>query len=206
MVQQQIIQIAIALVAGALLGLEREYHSKPAGFRTMILITVGSCLFTTLSGLMPSADRIASNIVTGIGFIGAGVVFKQGLNVKGITSAATIWMAAAIGMAIGMGQLLLAGFTELIVLAVLIVLSKVELLFDKFYQLKIYEIRFTEGMLTTDELEAEFKKMNLKFIRTRISKENKMINVHYALGVNAINHEKVNIFLINDQRIFGFEV
>jgi len=95
---EQIIQIFAALLAGAILGLEREYHNKPAGFRTMILICVSSCLFTILSVSLLGGDRIASNIVTGIGFIGAGVVFKEGANVRGITSAAIIWMAAAIGM------------------------------------------------------------------------------------------------------------
>ena len=107
---EHIFQILASLAAGAILGLEREYHSKPAGFRTMILICVSSCLFSILSTTMPSGDRIASNIITGIGFIGAGVVFKEGATVRGITSAAIIWMAAAIGMCIGFQHYLLAGF------------------------------------------------------------------------------------------------
>src|ERR1035437_2945149 len=107
---EQVFQILAALVAGALLGLEREYHSKPAGFRTMILICVSSCLFSIVSVSIGSSDRIASNIVTGIGFIGAGVVFKEGATVKGIPSAAIIWMSAAIGMCIGFQHYVLALF------------------------------------------------------------------------------------------------
>ena len=70
-------QVSVAFIIGAVIGLEREFRSKPAGFRTMILICVGSCLYTILSreASNASSDRIASNIVTGIGFIGAGVIF-----------------------------------------------------------------------------------------------------------------------------------
>ena len=85
-------QVSVAFVIGAIIGLEREFRSKPAGFRTMILICVGSCLYTILSKEIGngSADRIASNIVTGIGFIGAGVIFKEGISVNGLTTAALI--------------------------------------------------------------------------------------------------------------------
>jgi putative Mg2+ transporter-C (MgtC) family protein len=99
-----LIKVAIAFIAGALLGIEREYRSEPAGFTTMILICVGSTVFTILSAsFVDNGDRIASNIISGVGFLGAGVIFKEGLTVRGITSAATIWMAAAIGMSIGLG-------------------------------------------------------------------------------------------------------
>ena len=72
-------QVSAAFIIGAIIGIEREFRSKPAGFRTMILICVGSCLYTILSKEISagSTDRIASNIVTGIGFIGAGVIFKE---------------------------------------------------------------------------------------------------------------------------------
>ena len=99
---ENIIRIICAFTAGGLMGIEREFRSKPAGFRTMILICVGSCLFAIVSqSFANNPDRIAANIISGVGFIGAGVVFKEGLHVRGITSAATIWMAAAIGMALG---------------------------------------------------------------------------------------------------------
>ena len=96
-------QVSVAFIIGAIIGLEREFRSKPAGFRTMILICVGSCLYTILSkeSNTVSPDRIASNIVTGIGFIGAGVIFKEGISVNGLTTAALIWITAALGMAVG---------------------------------------------------------------------------------------------------------
>ena len=114
-------QVSFAFVIGAVLGLEREFRSKPAGFRTMILISVGSCLYTILSKevIAGGADRIASNIVTGIGFIGAGVIFKEGISVNGLTTAALIWVTAALGMAIGYHNYPLAIVVSIIVVVAL---------------------------------------------------------------------------------------
>jgi len=100
-VLEDLTKLLVALVIGAIIGAEREYRTKSAGFRTVILITVGSTLFTIVSNLMSNDARVASNIVTGIGFLGAGAIFKEGASVKGLTTATTIWISAAIGMAIG---------------------------------------------------------------------------------------------------------
>ena len=102
-------KILVAILCGGILGFEREYQNKSAGFRTIILITLGATIFTIISQRIGgSDDRIAANIITGIGFIGAGVIFKGSLDVKGLTTAAVIWIAAAIGMSIGIGEYLLA--------------------------------------------------------------------------------------------------
>ncbi len=93
-------RLMLAGFLGALIGLEREVRGYPAGIRTIALVALGSCLFTDISGLLGGDDRVAAQIVTGIGFIGAGVIFREGYTVRGITTAATIWAAAAIGMAI----------------------------------------------------------------------------------------------------------
>lgn len=103
---QDLLKIVAAFLAGTLLGIERESKDKPAGLRTILLITVGSSLFSMINLTLDGAShyRIASTIVIGVGFVGAGVIFKQGANVRGLTSAANIWVAAAIGMAIGFSQ------------------------------------------------------------------------------------------------------
>jgi putative Mg2+ transporter-C (MgtC) family protein len=93
-------RLALAGFLGAFIGLERELRGYPAGVRTIALVTLGSCLFTDVSQLMGGDDRVAAQIVTGIGFLGAGVIFREGYTVRGITTAATIWAAAAIGMAV----------------------------------------------------------------------------------------------------------
>lgn len=88
-------RVIAALVIGALIGGEREYRSKAAGFRTMTLICLGSAIFTILSlriGAPASPDRVASNIITGIGFLGAGVIFKDGITIAGLTTATSIWV------------------------------------------------------------------------------------------------------------------
>lgn len=94
-------RLALAGLLGALIGLERELRGYPAGIRTIALVAVGSSLFTDVSGLLGGDDRVAAGIVSGIGFLGAGVIFREGYTVRGITTAATIWSAAAIGMAVG---------------------------------------------------------------------------------------------------------
>lgn len=104
-----IIKIIFSLAAGIILGSERELKDKSAGFKTIATICLGSTLFTILSykmGASPSEDatRIASYVVSGIGFLGAGVIFKDKYNVHGLTTASIIWMAAAIGMAFGFGE------------------------------------------------------------------------------------------------------
>lgn len=103
----------LAVAAGVILGLERELKDKAAGLKTITVICLGSALFTILSYKVGVNDnettRIASYIVSGIGFIGAGVIFKDKLDVSGLTTAGIIWLAAAVGMAIGFGEIYLAG-------------------------------------------------------------------------------------------------
>jgi putative Mg2+ transporter-C (MgtC) family protein len=112
-------RLVMAAGLGGLIGLERELRGYPAGIRTMALITMGAMLFTDVSQLLGGDDRIAAGIVTGIGFLGAGVIFREGYTVRGITTAATIWAAAAIGMAIGRELYLVAGLGTLIIFVVL---------------------------------------------------------------------------------------
>jgi putative Mg2+ transporter-C (MgtC) family protein len=113
-------RLALAGVLGAVIGLERELRGYPAGIRTLALVTLGSALFTEASQLFPGGDdRMAAQIVTGIGFLGAGVIFREGYTVRGITTAATIWSAAAVGVAIGLELYFVAVFGTLLVFALL---------------------------------------------------------------------------------------
>ena len=204
---EHIIQIIAAFVVGGLLGVEREYHSKPAGFRTMILISVGSCLFTILSTtFIANPDRIASNIITGIGFIGAGVVFKEGINVRGITSAATIWIAASLGMCIGLKFYGLAIMVAILVLVVLIVLSRLEEAFDNLHKVKQYKIKFKAYEYSVEELEAALTKIDVYFVRYKISKQQNEVVVDYKVEAVIQKREQVDSFLINNKNITGFDV
>lgn len=120
-----VIRLLVAAVVGALVGLEREIHGHPAGMRTHLLVALGSALFTVLSahgfgaggpGAPVDPTRIAAQIVTGIGFLGAGAIVKEGATIKGLTTAASLWATAALGMAAGAGAHLLGAVATAIVL------------------------------------------------------------------------------------------
>ena len=115
------IRLIIAAALGALIGLEREIHDHPAGMRTHLLVSVGSAGFTVLSIAAfpaPGADpaRIAAQIVTGIGFLGAGAILKEGATIRGLTTAASLWATAAVGMAAGAGAWITAVAITIIVI------------------------------------------------------------------------------------------
>lgn len=123
------ISIFIAAILGAIIGLEREFHHKPAGLRTNILICIGAAVFTIISKQMPfgtddSITRIASGIVTGVGFLGAGAIIQDRGGIHGLTTAASIWLVSSVGMACGTGLYKIAIFTTFITVFVLITLTK----------------------------------------------------------------------------------
>ena len=202
-------QVSIAFVIGAVLGLEREFRSKPAGFRTMILICVGSCLYTILSKEAGggSPDRIASNIVTGIGFIGAGVIFKEGITVNGLTTAALIWTTAALGMAIGYHNYPLAIVVSVIVVIALFVLEPVQRFINRFHKVKDYKIRTVElGENFRNELEAYFKTHELTFRCMKFVKDNNDAVYLYRISSPDRNYDLVNQFLLTHKQVKSFEV
>jgi putative Mg2+ transporter-C (MgtC) family protein len=112
------LRVLLAAVLGAFIGIERELRGYPAGVRTMALVALGSALFTEISLITSTEDRIAAGIVTGIGFLGAGVIFREGYTIKGITTAATVW-SAAVGMAVGRRLYLAAGLGALLIFLLL---------------------------------------------------------------------------------------
>src|SRR5215470_13344796 len=129
-------RILVAAGLAGLLGLEREYRQKPAGLRTHMLIGIGSALFTILSlsfgqANLGSTDRIAAQILTGIGFLGAGAILRYPRTIHGLTTAATIWVNAAIGMAVGVGMTSIAVGATLVTLLILVALTPLEAFFQR---------------------------------------------------------------------------
>jgi len=122
-----VLRLLIAALMGGLIGYEREHAEKPAGFRTHILVCVGSALFTIVSvygfvgenSLTNDPARIAAGIVVGIGFLGAGTILSRERGVVGLTTAASIWTVAAVGLAVGVGLYLVAITTVIIILVAL---------------------------------------------------------------------------------------
>ena len=125
------LSILLAAVFGAAIGLEREISGKAAGLRTNVLICLGAAVFTIISrqiavGTNASVARIAAQIVTGVGFLGAGAIIQDRGGIYGLTTAATIWMVASIGMACGAGFFLLASGSTVLAIVVLVGLNPLE--------------------------------------------------------------------------------
>ena len=125
----------LAVFLGAAIGVEREFSRKDAGLRTYTLVTLGATLFTLISvygfsnvpgGQGVDVSRVAAQIVVGIGFLGAGLIFLKGNHVRGLTTAAGLWMVSAIGMAVGLGLYEMAIATTIVALIVLVVLRFIE--------------------------------------------------------------------------------
>ena len=132
------ISIILAVVFGAAIGLEREISGKPAGLRTNVLICLGAAVFTIISkemaaGLENSPTRIAAQIVTGVGFLGAGAIIRDRGGIHGLTTAATIWIAACLGITCGAGQWMTALVAMLATLLVLIVGDPLERIIHRRY-------------------------------------------------------------------------
>ena len=133
------LHLVIALFAGAIIGLERSYHGRPAGFRTHALVCLSSCMLMivtvyqdtwfsaySLERISVDPTRMAQGIMTGIGFLGAGVIMREGLTVRGLTTAASIWITAGIGIMIGVGFYFPAGIATALTLIVLSVFRWIE--------------------------------------------------------------------------------
>jgi putative Mg2+ transporter-C (MgtC) family protein len=130
-----IVPVLLAVVCGAVIGIERQFKHKPAGLRTNIMICLGAAVFTLISekmslGTQDSVTRIAAQIVTGVGFLGAGAVIQDRGGIHGLTTAATIWLVASIGMACGARLYYLAIITTVLALVVLVGLGHVDKYFD----------------------------------------------------------------------------
>jgi putative Mg2+ transporter-C (MgtC) family protein len=125
-------KVFVAALLGAIVGLERIWWGHPAGLRTNMLISISSCLFTILSiegfplqGAAQDTARVAAQIVTGVGFLGAGALLQSKGHVRGLTTAASIWLVAAIGMAVGTGLYFMAVFTTLLATFLLVLLGPI---------------------------------------------------------------------------------
>jgi len=157
---EEILKLVVALLLGGTIGLERELHHKAAGFRTITLICLGATVFTILSIRIPSAGAVASAIVTGIGFLGAGVIMHETNRVTGLTTAATIWLSAAIGMGIGAGAYVLSISVTLAALLIVRIFTYFEHHIDELWEARQYEISMPCEVLKPVVLAEAIKKIS----------------------------------------------
>jgi putative Mg2+ transporter-C (MgtC) family protein len=169
-----LLQLVLATILGGAIGLERELKGKPAGLRTNILICIGAATFTHLSVSLGHGDpgRIAAQVLTGVGFIGAGTILHTRGSVTGLTSAATIWVVSAMGMALGMGLYHEAVGTTVLVMAVLLGLSRVEVALGRYSSSSRFTIHAKPEPSPVEEFRTLVGRTGLDIVRCDVHWEN----------------------------------
>lgn len=205
---ENLIKVALAVVVGGVIGAEREFRDKAAGFRTIILITVGSTLFTIFSMTMDEGftrTRIAANIVTGIGFLGAGAIVREHGRIGGLTTAATIWLSAALGMGIGAGQLPFVLVTTLAVLVVLLVFPHLEIWIDGIRETRTYRISFpASNVIKLEKIRAALRSCGLLIHEHHQSKSDDAITDTWTTRGKPDQHEQFVAEILKDSEIKEF--
>ncbi len=211
-------RLLLAALAGGLIGVEREKHGRPAGLRTHLLVCIGSTLMmlvsegftvkyggldaTSLLRLDPS--RTAAQIITGIGFLGAGVIIKEGLSVRGLTTAACLWLVAGIGMAFGMGLFWPAIMATIMAFCFLVFLKKLEPIINKDRYLHLTVIAsardnllaelhqlFAEYKLSITDIESELDlEQNQQSYNLVLTRQKKRIGQELTLAISALDGVK----------------
>ena len=206
-IPEDLLKILLAVIVGAIIGAEREYRNKSAGFRTVMLITFGSAIFTILSAKIApnNPDRIAANIVTGIGFLGAGAIFRDENRMTGLTTAATIWAAAALGMAIGSGHYMLALGGTLLSVLILYTMMSVEKFIDRINRVRKYKIVCEYHQHTLKHYEKLFEEVGLSHERGAQSRiDSRIIGNWIVMGAQS-KHEQLIQKLLADPDVKEFD-
>jgi putative Mg2+ transporter-C (MgtC) family protein len=181
-----LLKLLLAIALGGLIGIEREISQKPAGFRTNILICVGSAMMMILSGLIQGKQgagdlsRIAAGVITGIGFIGAGTIIQARGMVHGLTTAATLWVVAGLGLVVGAGYYWIAMIFTLLVILTLVLFRKIE----DFYIKKIhhhYHIKIKDGQEFLTNLRKLTFHLGLKLEDFHLKKEKDISHISFFL-------------------------
>jgi len=196
-----LLQLGLATLLGGAIGLERELGGKPAGLRTNILICIGSALYTQLSlAMVPAgsdASRVAGQIVTGVGFIGAGTILHARGAVVGLTSAATIWVVAAIGVALGAGHYAEGLLATLVVLVVLQGLGRIEIAVERHSTKSHLTVHARPDVASLEELETVIRRTGLTIVSHESRRENVDLVIEYYLSGPKRLHDQVMIALLH---------
>src|SRR5258705_7046806 len=209
---QLMLQVGLATLLGGAIGLERELGGKPAGLRTNILICIGSVLYTHLSLAMLNAiagsggtgtdpTRVAGQIVTGVGFIGAGTILHARGAVVGLTSAATIWVVAAIGVALGSGYYLEGIATTLVVLVVLAGLGRVETLVERQAMRSTITVHARQGPTVVEDLQTLMRRTRLSVSAVSSRQENVDLVIEFNIRGSKRLHDQVMISLVHHDHV-----
>jgi putative Mg2+ transporter-C (MgtC) family protein len=181
-----------------------EVRDKSADFRTIILISVGATLSTMLSYYITNennAARIAANIVTGIGFLGAGAILREGNQITGLTTAATFWLAASVGKAVGTDEYLLSGLVSLATMNVLWLFPTIEVRIHHLRRTCIYRIGFHPDMFSCQQLESVFSQHELKLLGNKRTKSEGKVTTEWQTIGTPEAHERIVKALLQNKDV-----
>ncbi|NLF93461.1 MAG: MgtC/SapB family protein [Oligosphaeraceae bacterium] len=189
-------RIGLAMILGGVIGIERDIHGRAAGLRTHMLVSVGAALFTLVSLTLAEASgragdpgRIAAQVVSGIGFLGAGTILKSGFSVRGLTTAACMWLVAAIGMACATGWLVQATIVAFGVLAVLLTVKRLE---NRLHRLFSLRVTISSGSAEIPRLMREF-----------VSQHRGITIMSTDLSYDAVNNIHTTVFVVDTMTSIG---
>jgi len=201
---EDLVRILLAMLAGGLIGLEREFRDKAAGFRTLIFICAGAALFTIFSvRLSGQGDpgRIAAALVTGVGFLGAGAILRSGGRIIGLTTAATIWFIAALGMGFGAGEYALTTVMTVIGLIILWVFPILERRIDNLREEREFEAIFQYSPEKARTLESLFAEHRIHILERTHHKTGSRMTCVWKIAGNPRRHEEVLQILLKDPEV-----
>ncbi len=204
---EELVKLLLAILVGGAIGIERELRDKDAGFRTLIFICVGSTIFTIFSlRLSPQGDptRIAASIVSGVGFLGAGVILRERGQVRGLTTAATIWLSAALGMGIGAGHYSFVILSALAIMFILLFFPRLEGWMGRMSETRIYEITCRRDQAKMEEIQKLWGQYHLKVVDHKLGKYEDLLICTWTIYGRSENHEKMVDYLFNDSDVISF--
>lgn len=198
--------ILVSIACGAIVGLEREYRNKSAGFRTVILICFGATIFTLASKQGDiSDDRIAANIVTGIGFLGAGVIYQGKFSVQGLTTAAVIWTMAAIGMLVGFGDYAIGVCLAVIMVIILSLFQRIETLLASVFLTRTIHITFKDNSIEHLRAFEQFlETYQVEAVRKGMEKDENRLEVIFEVSGKRKKVRLLNESIIQLEYVYAF--
>lgn len=187
-----IFRLVASLIFGGIIGLERQYHDKPAGFATNTLICMGSTVFALLSvhsALTFGGDpaRIAAQIVAGVGFLGAGSILREGNKISGLTTAAGIWLVAAVGMAVGYGEFAIAGSATVLVLILQLFVRRLTHAFDYVKTYDALTIKCEPDWSIVEKINSTATKRGAEILKQDVYKEEGLFVVKMVVNMSPKN-------------------
>jgi putative Mg2+ transporter-C (MgtC) family protein len=204
---EDILKLGLAILLGGVIGLEREWNTKSGGFRTLTLISLGSALFTMASVrvLGQDASRVVSTIVQGVGFLGAGILINDAGKVRGVTTAAAIWVVAALGAGIGLGYYAITVIAGVMVLFILTELKFLKSWFDRPRRIHKYKVVFPLDREIHADVAKKAQSLGLTILRQSLGKQSGQLVCTWELRGGEPFHDAFTQYLMDADEVLEFQ-